>query len=986
MYRKLFEKIKTASKKKSLTFFVGAGISALSNAPTWKQLIEAICDEMQIEKKKDYTTDDYLRISQMFFYSIKKDKDKYYDFVSKQIGKKRLKSNIIHKMMLDLDPISFITTNYDGLIEQAAGRHCRYYKTVVADKEVPSINGDKYILKIHGDLNHKNIVLKEEDYLNYSENFKLIETLLKSIFSTNTVVFIGYGINDNNIKLIINWAKELLEDSFNKPIFIYTGDIKLSDKEKLYHESRGLDIIEYYNCDGYKQINGDKEYENRYKTVLSQIKLIKEDFLEGKNDNEIFDYLYEKLEPLLKVKTLRAQDLHKLLYPYVVIDNNGVIMQTPRKTNIFKRFLELNQQTVKEYLAPQEQTKYESILKILLKARIVCFRDGDKFTNIITDRIEPFSDENCLTFNYCKMQSILEKSYTLLQYKYLQAYYCAKLQKYAEAHKLFNSVAEEAFVKKEYVLYYFARVNANNLYKTLKWLKEGFYNDKEADGILMDPMLAIPTEQTEHVFDDLPYDFKHKYICFKDLNSVSNLLYENSYKAFQEGNKLQRNIDRNSIEFGYTSANKVIERINSSLHFFLGNGLFIDEYSEFKSTIQNQISLLLYKYSTLLGVDEEENILKLKKEKIEFDYVDFYCLVEYFDERELSDLFKKYNIEQIQFKSIEKIYESIKNLLKYFSDYLVKEENYHVRRVYENKLKTCLFLLRYIDIEQNVVDLVCEFICKFEFGEIDISDKVMFLDNQIYKRKKASEKTSRIIENKLIEYTNLHLNSIKNGKEFNMFSTRGDINYHNLIYYISLDKNYISSELSKKVKVILNSNSKSLIEKGLMNSYYKHLDSQAQGLVIKYVKDKIYKTFDFEYVGFLVVNGTVIEEELISLLIKYLDKIIENKEKVNSGKSLDEMVNIGYWCFMGLLSKEKFQKYLGYSNKFDFFYLGQQFDFDNFDVKWLYNLHSTTYENLSKNSELRKKISNKIVDKLKFGQLQIKRKEYLNKILIKYFV
>ena len=80
MYRKLFEKIKTASKKKSLTFFVGAGISALSYAPTWKQLIEAICDEMQIEKKKDYTTDDYLRISQMFFYSIKKDKDKYYDF------------------------------------------------------------------------------------------------------------------------------------------------------------------------------------------------------------------------------------------------------------------------------------------------------------------------------------------------------------------------------------------------------------------------------------------------------------------------------------------------------------------------------------------------------------------------------------------------------------------------------------------------------------------------------------------------------------------------------------------------------------------------------------------------------------------------------------------------------------------------------------------------------------------------------------------
>ena len=57
-----------------------------------------------------------------------------------------------------------------------------------------NINGNKYILKLHGDIEHQNIVFKEEDYLNYSENFKLIETLLKSIFSMNTVVFIGLWV------------------------------------------------------------------------------------------------------------------------------------------------------------------------------------------------------------------------------------------------------------------------------------------------------------------------------------------------------------------------------------------------------------------------------------------------------------------------------------------------------------------------------------------------------------------------------------------------------------------------------------------------------------------------------------------------------------------------------------------------------------------------------------------------------------------------
>ena len=90
--------------------------------------------------------------------------------------------------------------------------------------------------------------MKEEDYLNYSDNFKLVETLLKSIFATNTVVFIGYGLNDYNIKLILNWTKTLLKEKFNKPIFIYTDDAELSKDELRYHESKGLCVVDYRHC------------------------------------------------------------------------------------------------------------------------------------------------------------------------------------------------------------------------------------------------------------------------------------------------------------------------------------------------------------------------------------------------------------------------------------------------------------------------------------------------------------------------------------------------------------------------------------------------------------------------------------------------------------------------------------------------------------------------------------------------------------------
>ena len=71
----------------------------------------------------------------------------------------------------------------------------KIYKIIKSDMDVPQIIGDKYIIKAHGDISRKNIVLKEEDYLNYSDNFKMIETLIKSIFAMNTVVFIGYGLS-----------------------------------------------------------------------------------------------------------------------------------------------------------------------------------------------------------------------------------------------------------------------------------------------------------------------------------------------------------------------------------------------------------------------------------------------------------------------------------------------------------------------------------------------------------------------------------------------------------------------------------------------------------------------------------------------------------------------------------------------------------------------------------------------------------------------
>lgn len=52
-------------------------------------------------------------------------------------------------------------------------------------------------------------VFKEDDYLQYSQNFPLVENYIKGIFSTCTIVFLGYSYSDYDLKQIVSWISNI---------------------------------------------------------------------------------------------------------------------------------------------------------------------------------------------------------------------------------------------------------------------------------------------------------------------------------------------------------------------------------------------------------------------------------------------------------------------------------------------------------------------------------------------------------------------------------------------------------------------------------------------------------------------------------------------------------------------------------------------------------------------------------------------------------
>lgn len=989
MYKNELEKILNASQRGALSFFVGAGVSALSNAPTWKGLIDAICQELGRDVKDHYSFDEYLQYPQMYYYSINEDSETYYNFVKSKICTSDLKPNQIHRELINLSPVSIITTNYDTLLEDAAMQLCQSFKAITTDSEIPSISGDRYILKMHGDFKHNNIVLKEEDYLNYSENFKLIETLAKGLFSTNTVVFIGYGLNDYNIKLILNWTKSLLKNDFQKPFFIYTDEKKLTKEELLYLESKGLSVID---CNRINPKAGN--FLDRYLSFFNALSKCSCFSLANKSEIGAFNYLYDSLKPLDKLKAIRKSDLSSKLYSYVIVGGNGVITILKDNKKLFKKFIAINKMTDKarKKCSQRIQNQYKTILSVLRKACIgrITISDGLNSEEIDIDYDYPFADMLCITHDYTAMLETIKKRSSSPGKNYKKAFYLSRLYRYDESYFLFSKIAQEAFRSNDFLLFYLAKSNCISLKKLISNINRnhGCYDMDAVESV------APTNSEVEYLFSGLPVDFKNNYECLKDIYSPE-MLYKYSYTAFVDGQKLLDTINNNTVEFGTSSSDKVMCRINDYLHFLLGNGIIADEFSEYKNTVKNLMSTLIYKYST-----QEKEILHKRPfedfgdSKVVFDVVDFYCLTECFSDKELTNLFYKHGITTIVFQDISIIEQTIVNTMDHY-DYLLSNKGGRIEFLsLQFNLKTIFALTRFIDISQALVERICQFILNHEFSDIYIDDKILFLDYQLKRRKKNNLTTTLIVEKTLVNYLDLNAKTVLDGKHFQLFSTNSNINYNNLANYLENGgKPYISRDLSKSVNNIINNNQISFI-RPIATSYWKKILPYQKRKFVSWIKTLIREEFKFEWLKYLVFCNARIDQDIQEALKEYLRNSIINagKQKDKTGAVLfpktdpyEELELVGFWCLINVLKPNCYKEFLGVNSSFDLYCLYEKSDLKNFDVSKLINLNDFALKQLSKNSRVKMHIRESIANKLTEKQVIESDEKRLQEILVKYF-
>jgi hypothetical protein len=228
--------LKDSIRNNKVVFFIGSGFSSCFKFPNWQQMVIDVIRKLMADNAKleclISPIENGIITPIEALEKLKDHKEVIYDYIQENFiideGRKNLLND--HKKIWDITN-KVITTNYDQALEEANSN----VKKIVYnyDYEIAKLrNDDSYLLKLHGSIeNMSSCIIFNEDYKKlYDETDKKCAIFqLQKIISENTVVFIGFSLNDPYVCEIFKAMNKIYNGHVNKHYIISTSEDDFSE-------------------------------------------------------------------------------------------------------------------------------------------------------------------------------------------------------------------------------------------------------------------------------------------------------------------------------------------------------------------------------------------------------------------------------------------------------------------------------------------------------------------------------------------------------------------------------------------------------------------------------------------------------------------------------------------------------------------------------------------------------------------------------------
>ncbi|MFW5804473.1 MAG: SIR2 family protein, partial [bacterium] len=863
-------------------------------------------------------------------------------------------------------------------------------------------------------------------YLNYGDNYPLIEGFIKSVFAHKTVLFVGYSFNDVNLKLILQSVRNILGNDFQNAYLLNVDD-DIHESNRKYFKNKGITVMHYADADENAQenfieayLNGNNAFGERFLSINSTLKEkghklfnflkfleVYDVFNEAISGNHIIDQMYYSLKRFDEMNNI-SPDFIADLYPfknsdysYPIYENYGLLAINKDIEKLFFDETEIINDAIvfkrtksnkkKEIEDKQLEKKLTTVVEKLNDSLILVIGKENKqsdsfgFKGWSNDKkwIKIKGNESTPTnsdFMDLELNEALKKlkntevgSNTKIIEDMILGVAYFKFSNFHLAYQVFEQASAKAWSRGQYLAYFIAKYNIRIMRYLLKQFDQNLSEEqrkkifKIMEDIDFDKLLyelPLSGKQEYHLLKMIrDQQFLHRGHAII-MQNVSRL--DEIYNVFERG--------------GSSSGTDYLVLINHELQklskFYLNNPLVLDEFNDFSKVIQDGIKGYLISYAM---PSEYKNKLK------HFSYFFFWLFSHYGSKKKFENICQNYFIKELKFEDDElvKCVELTNNFLRSF----IKESNSFGKRISPNSdllyltesrfffadktkriFNNIFSQLSYTEIKSDCADdLINNLISFLKFENFIGGDSIPILRSFIFR--------------------NYHLFSRENIIELLGIVSKKDSKFYDYDFYRAIahviEKNQYEPISDGK---LIDANIAMIENKGLealsLVSLWKLSNSNLKDKIKKEIEDALNNNFNNKLFVISCVESILQPKDFLKEYVQWVNR--EKREHFHYHNGLFSQINYTFLIFVHFIYRYNLDESpelneLTNLSEYQKFYLDpENYKYSSFEIDWILNdYRDSFFERFSKIPELRKRIEK---------HLKENYDEKLSRMYIKHFL